>query len=218
MCGRYGLRVGRPELVTTFPFATFPPTVTPRHNIAPTQEVLVLRRCGNEVRGQPLRWGIGITDAGGRPRTLINVRSETARLGGRERILIPATHFFEWRRRQPMLISHRDGMMAFAGVLDVRRDPVGGQEVATVAIFTCAPNGTMASIHDRMPVVLARPAWSRWLDPGVPDEEALALLRPCPDEWLAARPVSRLVNDPANDDERVLELDPSEPIQGDLPL
>jgi putative SOS response-associated peptidase YedK len=216
MCGRYGLRAGRPELVAAFPWVDFP--VTPRHNVAPTQEVLVVRLSGGQARGQLLRWGIGVSDGESRSRTLINVRSETFRIGRRERVLIPASHFFEWQRGRPMLVSHREGLMGLAGVLDRWHDPVSGEEVAAVAILTCGPNQAMAAIHNRMPVVLGRPAWRRWLDPSLSPDEASALLRPCPDDWLDARPVSRLVNDPANDDPRVLELDPTEPVQGELPI
>lgn len=70
----------------------------------------------------------------------------------------------------------------------------------------------VAPIHDRMPVVLPRDAEETWLtaDP----EERRDLCRPYPDDDLDASPISTRVNDPANDDARVIE--PAEDEQSDL--
>jgi len=230
MCGRYGTVVARPALAASFPHVDFPLSIPPRWNIAPSQDVLALRRQGERTLAEQLRWGIELpSDGTGRRRDLINLRSETALSGGwltrlleGQRVLLPASHFFEWRgdrrQRQPMAIEHRDGLMAFAGVLGRWVDPASGEVVPAVAILTCAPNGVMAEIHSRMPVVLDREAWERWLDPGSTAADLARLLVPCPDQALVVRPASRLVNDPRHDAPDVLEPEPGEPVQGELPL
>ncbi|HXM58607.1 MAG TPA: SOS response-associated peptidase [Candidatus Dormibacteraeota bacterium] len=230
MCGRYGSIIARPALAAAFPDADFPLTIEPRWNIAPSQPVLAVRREGDRIRGDLLRWGIALpAEPDGRRRELINLRAETASSGGwlarlldGQRVLLPASHFFEWRgggrQRRPVAIAHRDGPMAFAGVLGRWADPDTGEVLPAVAILTCAPNRLMSEIHHRMPVVLGREAWPRWLDPGATAADLARLLGPCPDDALEIRPASRLVNDPRNDGPHVMEPDAETTVQGELPL
>jgi putative SOS response-associated peptidase YedK len=211
MCGRYGMGMSRGELEDALEGVELPAGIEPRYNIAPTQDVLVLRAIGASTRGERVRWGIDVIAPEGRSRSLFNVRSETLLergLQGRERVLVLATHFFEWRRQQPMLIAPRSRLMAFAGLL-------AGSEVA---ILTCTPNRTLAAIHNRMPVVVDRAAWTRWLDSHRPLGAVSDLLRPCPEDELVVAPTSRSVNDPANDTPAVLVLGDDEPVQSELPF
>ncbi len=228
MCGRYGTIVAPAALLAGFPHTDFPPAIAPRWNIAPSQDVLAVRDVGGRTSGSLLRWGIGLPpEQSGRRRELINLRVETALAGGwmtrmleGQRVLLPASHFFEWRgggqQRRPVAIVHRDGLMALAGVLGRWVDPNSGEVVPAVAILTCPPNRVVAEIHDRMPVVLGREAWERWLDPHATAADLAGLLVPCPDDTLLVRPASRLVNDPRNDGPEVLEAEGA--VQGELPL
>jgi len=120
----------------------------------------------------------------------------------KRRALVLADGFYEWRKRegdrpkQPLLIRRRDGQpFALAGLWEHWRGPEG--EVQTCTIVTTAANAVLAPIHDRMPVILDSAAYDRWLDPG--QAKAEELLRPCPDEWLEAFPVSTQVNNVRND-------------------
>jgi len=230
MCGRYGTIAARPALLAAFPHAEFPLTIPPRWNIAPSQDVLAVRRLGARTRGELLRWGIGLApEPDGPRRELINLRAETALAGGwlarlleGQRVLLPASHFFEWRgagrQRRPVAVAHRDGLMAFAGVLGRWADPDSGEVVPAVAILTCPPNRVIAEIHGRMPVVLARDAWERWLDPRATAADLARLLVPCPDDALLVRPASRLANDPRNDGPEVMVPDVEVGVQGELPI
>ena len=95
-----------------------------------------------------------------------------------------------------MLIRRRDGVpFAFAGLWERWRGLE--DEVETCTIVTTAANAVLAPIHDRMPVILDPASYDRWLDPAQPGAEEL--LRPCPDEWLEAFPVSTRVNNVRND-------------------
>lgn len=217
------MSVARPRLAECFPYVDFPLTLEPRYNIAPTQEVLAIRQVGDGTRAELVRWGIELPADG--TRSLINVRSETALGGGffkrlleHDRVLLPASHFYEWAGhgpgRRPLLILPRDGVLAFAGLRGRWTDQRTGESVAAVTILTCPPNDLLRPFHDRMPVILDPGAWRTWLDPRSGLDQLAPLLAPCPAAWLETRPASRLVNDPQHDGPEL--LDPpaeSEPFQ-----
>ena len=105
-----------------------------------------------------------------------------------------------------MLIRQRSGEpFGFAGLRETWRGPEGPVETRT--IVTTGPDAVTAPIHDRMPVILAPADRGRWLDPAQPD--AQALLRPCPDDWLEAFPVSTRVNSPRHDCADLIEPFPN---------
>lgn len=219
MCGRFLL--SDPETVIRELFGVDPPPgLRPRYNIAPSQEVPILRRTG-PGRGPEialLRWGLVPSWAkdpsiGNR---LINARAETAAAKPsfrsalrRRRCLVPADGFYEWQRvngrKQPWLIRRRGGGgFALGGLWETWQGPSGPLE--TFTILTTRPNEVVAPLHDRMPVIVPPEAFQLWLDPGAQDPQALtALLGPAPAGELEAYPVSTLVNSPANDDPRCME-------------
>jgi putative SOS response-associated peptidase YedK len=58
----------------------------------------------------------------------------------------------------------------------------------------------MASIHNRMPVILHSKDYVAWLDPSPQTAEKLnPLIKDYPAELMEAYPVSTMVNSPAND-------------------
>jgi putative SOS response-associated peptidase YedK len=216
MCGRYLLTSPVDLLRQLFRFMERP-NLGPRYNIAPTQEVPVVRlsREGDRHELIQVRWGLvpywaDDLKIGNR---LINARAETVERAPafreayqRRRCLVPADGFYEWRKsgkeRQPLLIRRQDrAPFAFAGLWERWRQP-DGPVVRSCTIVTCPPNALVAEVHNRMPVILAAEDHDRWLDPAQGDGKAL--LRPCPAEWLEAVAVSPRVNSPANDGPEVL--------------
>ena len=211
MCGRYMLTTPVDALRQLFLF-TERPNLAPRYNIAPTQEVPIVRRTRDGAARELImvRWGLvpywaDDPKIGNR---LINARRESvARTPAfrdayqRRRCLVPADGFFEWQKtgkaRQPLLVRRQDrAPFAFAGLWE--RCPLpGGAVLRSCTIITCPANALVAPVHDRMPVILAPENFGRWLDPEVGGPE---LLEPCPAEWLEAVPVSPRVNSPENDD------------------
>ena len=66
----------------------------------------------------------------------------------------------------------------------------------------------------KAPVILEPADYGAWLDPARGGAE---LLRPCPEEWLEAVPVSTRVNSPGNDDETIIQpSDEALPVQRTL--
>ena len=213
MCGRFTLGATATDLAAQFNLATVP-TWTPRYNIAPTQEVLVVvqpsLQGSREARLH--RWGLVPSWAkdpaiGNR---LINARAETVaskpafrRAFKERRCLVLADGFYEWHkegaRKQPYHIRLRDGRpFAFAGLWEHWE----GQEAAidSCTLLTTTPNEVMRPLHDRMPVILSATEYDQWLECRGQDVEPLhAILRPYPGDDLIAYPVSTRVNNPANE-------------------
>lgn len=220
MCGRFTL-TSSPEVVADLFDLAEPPQLTPRYNIAPTQESPVVRVLKTDGCRQLhlLRWGL-IPHWARDPRIgnrMINARSESVAAKPafrdafrRQRCLVPGDGFFEWKRlgkrKQPHYIRMRDGQpFAFAGLWS-RWQGREGEQIDSYTILTTEPNDLVRPIHDRMPVILARRDYEVWLDPKIQDAEKLRpLLRPSPSDDLIADPVDTLVNSPASDDPRCIK-------------
>jgi putative SOS response-associated peptidase YedK len=122
----------------------------------------------------------------------------------RQRCLVPADGFFEWKRtgtaKQPYYLRRGDGgPLAFAGLWDRWRGDAG-TEIDSFTIVTTTPNDLVAPIHNRMPAILLPDRYDMWLDPEHRDVDDLgSLLGPYPAEEMTAYPVSRFVNNPRNE-------------------
>jgi putative SOS response-associated peptidase YedK len=214
MCGRYALTVSARVLAEVFELDHVPEH-EPRYNIAPTQEVPIVRRGRDGGREPcPARWGLipsWAKDAkiGAR---MINARSETAASKPsfraavkRRRCLIPADGFYEWQKvgsgKQPHFIRFADErVFALAGLWEVWR-PQEDQTVTSCTILTTEPNEAVAPLHDRMPVVLSPSAYAEWLSPDQLSADRLQkLMVPCPPDEMETFPVGRGVNNPRFDD------------------
>jgi putative SOS response-associated peptidase YedK len=91
-----------------------------------------------------------------------------------------------------------------AGIWESWKDQ-GGKEILSAAIITTGPNDLMASIHDRMPVILPRKTWDQWLGAGENEVGSLErLLQPYPANEMEAWPISTMVNSPLLDHEEIL--------------
>ncbi len=216
MCGRFASQLPPELLRRAFAALGDIPNTPPSWNVAPTQAALLVRRHPEtgERRLDALRWGLvphftKDLKACKRP---INARSETigsgmfrGALAGR-RCLVPADAFYEWKAvadgKQPYAIARTDGApLAFAGLWEGWRDPAG-EVLRTFTIATAAANDDMASLHDRMPVILEPDAWPVWLGEEVGD--FAALLRPAPAGTVRLWPVSRAVNSVRNNGPELL--------------
>lgn len=202
MCGRFTLTTPAELVAEAFGLSEVPP-LAPRYNIAPTQDVAVVRPDDTGRRLDLLRWGLIVAGAaGGAP--LINARAESLasrpafrEAFARRRCLIPADGFYEWRRigraREPFHIRRADAApIAFAGLwaLGSATEPRG-----SCVIVTTDANDTVKKVHDRMPVILDPADYALWLDPAESRAERLGpLLRPAGD-MLVAVSVGPTVND-----------------------
>ena len=63
-----------------------------------------------------------------------------------------------------------------------------GSELETATLMTIAPNAELATIHDRMPVIIAPEDYETWLTGEV--EDAVQLVRPAPDGSFVMEPTT----------------------------
>ena len=190
----------------------------PRYNGAPSQDFWVFRRHPEtgKYHSDRLIWGliphwVKEVDGGQKP---INARAETvAKLPSfrsayaKRRCIVPVDNFFEWRRTKPPKQAFAIGMkdnspFGFAGLWESWTHPETGELIRTFCILTCPANELIATIHDRMPVILPPDAYDRWLSPLEPDPHDL--LTPYPSELMHMWPVSNKVNSPRNDTPDIL--------------
>ena len=217
MCGRYRLSRSKQLLEEYFDSVSSQDDWNPRYNIAPTQLVPIIRQNTNEpVRELSLvHWGLVPSWAknSSAAAAMINARSETASTKPAfrdamksRRCLIPADGFYEWSRigksKQPYCFEVNGGeVFAFAGLWD-QWTARGGETIETCSILTTIANAVTSVAHDRMPVILERESYKRWLDPQMQDADAASeMLRPCEARFMRCYPVSTRINYVSNDDE-----------------
>jgi putative SOS response-associated peptidase YedK len=231
MCGRFTLRTPLTVLIERFQLdvvaARQLALFEPRYNIAPTQEILVVRADAASGRREAamLRWGLipswSKEPASGPP--MINARGESIAekpsfrtATRRRRCLIPADGFYEWQKagggsakKQPYYIHFDDNRpFAFAGLWESwRPKEQEGDGIESCTIVTTSASPALAEIHDRMPVILAPNDYARWLDPKVQEPAAIQdLIEPNDDPSIIAEPISTHVNKVANDDPRCIQV------------
>jgi putative SOS response-associated peptidase YedK len=218
VCGRFALIVDASVLADVF--GVDPPReISPRYNIAPTQDIPAIRAARDRPRECAMvRWGlippwakdqsIGARMINARGETVTDKPSFRAAVKAR-RCLIPASGFFEWvqvsDRKQPYYIRFEDQrLFAFAGLWE--RWTAGPDPIDSCTIITTSPNELVAPLHDRMPAILPAQDHQEWLGPGALTPERLAeLLTPHSARGMEAFPVSAYVNRPVHDDPRCIE-------------
>ena len=163
------------------------------------------------------KWGLVTNpDQHGRRRYLINAKAETvesrpsfAEAFTQRRCVIPASGFYEWTgpsyARQPFWIHRRDGDLLFLAGLyqDAEENHLGTQSAFT--ILTCAANSRLATIRDRMPVLLSDRDAEDWINPSTKKPYSLKrLLKPARDDVLSVHSASPLVNSVRNEGPQLL--------------
>jgi putative SOS response-associated peptidase YedK len=221
MCGRFARKSTQEVLADWFGVELEDmPWFAPTYNAAPqsVQPVVRLNRDSGQREVALLRWGLVPYWAKDEKLayTTINARAEevAAKPAFREalkrrRCLVPADAFYEWQKldektKRPHAIALRSGEpYAFAGLWE-RWQPKEGSPLETFTIITTDANEVTEPLHDRMPVILERRDYDRWLDAGDPARAAIDLLRPYPAEKMLAWPVSNRVGNVRNDDPDLL--------------
>lgn len=183
MCGRYALHANPDVVALQFGLEAVL-DFAPRYNIAPATDILIVK----SNRASLARWGLR-----GR---FINLRAETVQSKFKDsgRCLVPASGFYEWkqegRRKQPYyFFPKQEALFGFAALWEK-----GG-----CTLVTTGANAQLRGIHDRMPLILARDQYQKWL---AGDE---GLLKSIPESEIVAHPVGMAVNQAANDSAALLE-------------
>ncbi|MDQ6738218.1 MAG: SOS response-associated peptidase [Gemmatimonadota bacterium] len=214
MCGRTSL-ANLPDHLRPFLLRQgvrdVPPWYTPRYNIAPTQDMMVIVDDEGEREARRMKWGLVPFWAkdpaiGNR---MINARCETLaskpayrEAYAKRRGLIVVNSYYEWRKnvtgpKTPFRI-HRldDGPFTIAALWE-RWGPKDDR-LETCAVVTTDANEAMGRIHDRMPVIIGEADADAWLN-GTTSSESIAAVIERSSNDLDSEPVSLYVNSPAND-------------------
>ncbi|MGH2455992.1 MAG: SOS response-associated peptidase [Candidatus Limnocylindria bacterium] len=225
MCGRFAQPRSADELARIFRARPVTDLAGDRFNVAPTDPVAAVAERHGERTLDEYRWGLVpfFAESPKGAARLINARSETVetspafRTAFRDRrCIVPADAFYEWRRHrdpatgrvrrsEPFALRLASGQpLGLAGLWAVWRDPETAQRLYSVTILTAPPNELVATVHDRMPVILDPDDWDPWLHEATPRRELRALLRPAPAEAMAMYPVSPAVNNVRSDGPHLL--------------
>jgi putative SOS response-associated peptidase YedK len=198
------------------------PNSRPRYNVAPTDEIAVVRFDPESKQRtlDTLRWGlipfwakeakVGYS--------MINAKAETVaeKPAYREafksrRCLIPTDGFYEWKKldaktKQPYAFVMNDrSLFGFAGLWDRWTDKASGEVIRSFTIITTTPNDVCAPVHDRMPVIVEPQNYGKWLG-GEPIDpvQLLMMLRSFPAEKMESFAVDPRVGNVRNDDAALL--------------
>ena len=224
MCGRATLTKKPKELEERLQL-TFEPAlleilqqILPTYNIAPTHlHPVVTNEEGPQL--QLFKWGLipSWAKSAAIGSRLINARIETItekpafRAIHKRRCLVPLDGFYEWKKEGKTKIPHRiilkkEAIFCAAGIWEKWADEKG-EIIQSFTILTQSPNALLASIHNRMPVILSPDQEQLWLAHNLSTKEVLARIVPFPEELMEAYPVSNKVGKVANNDASLIERD-----------
>jgi putative SOS response-associated peptidase YedK len=189
------------------------PNLEARYNIAPTSMIDVARQteAGREL--VKMRWDL-IPHWWKKPLrekkfSTFNARAESLREAAAfrtawrkgQRCIVPM-NFYEWKRpkkkgQAPFYVypKHAPAFL-MASLWDEWTDLETGEVILSCAVITTPPNDFMAPLHDRMPAILGSDQLDDWFN--APPDEAFAMLKPCPSEWMTLHKVSAYANNVRN--------------------
>ncbi len=233
MCGRYVSRSEKQRIAETFAAGILPEDYDPdfvpdlpNYNVAPQSRQWVIRQSPATGQRELLRMKWGLVPFWSKDSRIaystINARAETLATSAlyraalkTRRCLIPADAFYEWqkldaRHKQPYAIAMQDdSLFAFAGLWETWKDKAADRELCTFTIVTTDPNELMQPIHNRMPVIVPRQDYARWLAPADSGQLPTDLLRPFPANQMKSWKIGSAVGNTRNHGPALLR--PAEP-------
>ena len=174
MCGRFALTDCEEKIIFTFGLDNSKVKIYPRYNIYPSEEIPVIVQQGELLKLEFMKWGL--IPAWSKSREpYINARIENIKekpsfreaINSR-RCLIPANGFYEWTqektKKQPYFICLKNNdLFAFAGIWEESISN-GGEKIRTCTILTTEANKFILKIHIRMPIILSKKNFCKWLN------------------------------------------------------
>jgi putative SOS response-associated peptidase YedK len=146
---------------------------------------------------------------------MFNAKSETLTMSSaykepfkRRRCVIPASGYYEWKKKGATKVPYyiepaTEPGFAFAGLWD--RWQRGDRVIESCTIVTAASPESMKNIHHRIPVHLTMNQARTWVNQRTELARLQELLTPEVRMEIQVTPVSKIVNNARNKDERCLE-------------
>jgi putative SOS response-associated peptidase YedK len=133
--------------------------ITKKINIAPGSEVMNISKDTEKYGLTNAIWGIKFDDKKDSP-LIFNSRIETInekkfwqQLFNKNKCLLPATAFYEWKEIDKMKIPHRISMPELESFYFASIFFINSENILT-SIITTQPNSAIKDVHNRMPVIL----------------------------------------------------------------
>jgi len=222
MCGRFTLGASKKDIYDHFGIddEAFQAEITPRYNIAPSQDVLVVLKPHDQPRRSVnMHWGLIPHWAKDKKSgyKMINARAETLiqkpayrQAVKKRRCLIPATGYYEWKilkdKKQPYYVHyHYNDLFGFAGLWETWGKLESADLVYSCTIIRTEAGKKIGQVHNRMPVILNPELYAQWLDPENQDTDMLQDLLITDTSDLEYYPVSTAVNKPKNNGPDLIE-------------
>jgi len=177
MCGRKTLTKDMQSIIEELAIEEWenPDNYLPNYNIAPTQNSPILIDNGKRIV-KPMRWGLIPSWAkdekfGAR---MINARIETLtekpsyrNLVSTNRCIVITDGYYEWKkvgnRKVPYYFKNPNGdLFTMAGLYDTWKHP-DGYMIPSYTIITKDAQQDIATIHNRMPIILPQEHLDEWL-------------------------------------------------------
>ena len=188
MCGRYYIDNEEENIKVRAILAELEKRRLPMYDAVQIGEIfpsqiapIIMRESEIGVTVRPMKWGFPRTGGGG---LVINSRSEKAdvtpmfqKAARERRCLVPASHFFEWRRTSGRKTKDKyafrpdteEPLMYMAGFYGQFLGGYAGGGYDGFAILTRQADGQMSPYHDRMPVIITGEDLKKaWLNYDVP--------------------------------------------------
>jgi putative SOS response-associated peptidase YedK len=233
MCGRYQRRSDKQKIAEVFHLGSVDGLsleLAPDYNASPgtMQPVIVWDGAFGTRTLQMMFWKFlppFVIDPKKVKLDTINAKSETLLSSGmwresflKRRCLVPVDSFIEWQRidaktKLPWMFAMKDDEpFALAGVWRAWRSPDGKSRMDSFAVITTEPNELLAEStgHDRMPVIIKRSNYARWLEPGSEAQPPIDLLHAYDSDKMKAWRVDRRINSTRQNDAAL-----SEPLKGE---
>jgi len=193
-------------------FGVFKDTVgvlNKQYNIAPTLNIAIYT---NTKVYTYAHFGLIPSWAKERSSMQINARSETVfekssfkEAYKQRRCLIPLNGYFEWKKdaenkksKAHFIVSTSGEYFVFAGIYESWYDNALNESILTCALLTTEPNEKIASLHERMPVILESDQLQLWLNNRSIYIELNKLFVPLSSDKITYFPVGELVNSVKN--------------------
>jgi putative SOS response-associated peptidase YedK len=192
MCGRYVLKALKEDIIKHFNLIDGLDYFDihgykMRDEVFPGEWITAIN---NANRPEDIWWTIEDVDNSGTPRRAINAKAETvtkvhmfADAFRTDRVLIPATGFFEWDSgRCRHLFTFDEPLFAFGGI--ARECEIKGETKRCGAIMTSDANEVVRPIHTkgRMPVVIHKYDYGAWLSPDTSFTDLRRMVQPLASE------------------------------------
>lgn len=193
-------------------------SLTTRYNIAPTEMVPVLTWSNESGWHLPMmRWWL-VPHWASEPSTrysMFNAKSETLASSRaystpfrRQRCIIPASGYYEWKKEGSLKVPYyiepeTDPGFAFAGLWD--RWQKDDSVIESCTIITAAAPTSMQQVHHRIPVHLTAQESRNWVNNETSSDRLKDILRPEIRTGIRVTPVSTIVNNARNKDDRCVE-------------